>query len=293
MIENIIPKQYRDNFYRNLRTLKIHLNIDEKTKDMNSDSAGSYNSINNEIILNYVDNQRLKEISKKNSNPDNFFWTQINSTLVHELLHMASTYYDKDNNIELSGFNKFPCEGLLNSNRGLTEGMTEVLACMIVPGSVEISCGYYIEEGLINQLALIVGPQVMIDSYFGNLGTKDIINKLDVLDKKFFDGTMLFQYIELNYRIGNEKGEQTILGKIQYRLVKYFEKKIIKDIYNGITEEEIKKEMYMYKCMLITSDVLVGMKKNPDDYPNLKESIELFTELEEKVNKMYSNSVKK
>ena len=147
---------------------------------MKIDGAGSYDFLNNEIILNYEGNQKVKEISKINSNPEVFFRIEINKTLVHELLHMASIYYDKENNKELSGFDSYPNEGLLNCNRGLTEGMTEVLACLIVPGSVEISCGYYIEELFVNQLALIIGANIMIDSYFGNLGIKEIKEKLSL-----------------------------------------------------------------------------------------------------------------
>ena len=43
----------------------IYLNMDEKTENMKIEGVGSYDSVNNEIILSYDYNQFLKEISKK------------------------------------------------------------------------------------------------------------------------------------------------------------------------------------------------------------------------------------
>ena len=65
------------------------------------------------------------------------------------------------------------------------------------------------------------------------------------------------------------------------------------DINNNVSEEEIRNSINMYKNMLITNDKLMYIQKNPEDYPNLNESIELFSELEEKVYRIYSNGIKR
>ena len=70
-----------------------------------------------------------------------------------------------------------------------------------VPGTIEISSGYYIEECLINQIIQLIGPQVFLKSYFGNKGTvllEKELRKIIDNEKLAFE---LFRNIELNYQI--------------------------------------------------------------------------------------------
>ena len=156
VIEKIIPDQYRGKFYEKLKTLKIHLNIDEKTKDMKGKATSFYDYNSNEIILNYNYNQKLKEKSKKNRKPDGYFWFNINNALMGELVYMVSVTYDKENNIVLSGFDDHKAGRLLNFNKGLTKGMTENIVYGLALDSFEFVDSYSIEDNLVSQLEFIV-----------------------------------------------------------------------------------------------------------------------------------------
>lgn len=294
MLKEVIPEQYREKFYEKLKTVKIHFNIDEKTKEMKGSAISFYDHVNNEIILNYKYNQKLKEKSKNKNESDRYFWFNINIALMRELVYMTSVNYDKENNIVLSGFDDYTSERLLNFNKGLTKGMTENIVYGLALDSFEFVDCYSIEDNLVSQLEFIVGSQVMTNSYFGNLGTKEIEKKLDSIDKeKVYDSSVLLKNMELNYELRNSNGEQSILGKIQYQLVEYFKMKIMNYINNGIDKEIIFNLVYMYKLSLITDFSLIKLKKKPSNYPNINESLDLFSELEEIVKKMYYNSVKK
>ena len=167
-IEAIIPEEFKSNFYNNLKTLQIelNLNIEPKTDDEKKfyTICGGYNTKDNKIVMSPESINQLKKISEVTNDPNTFFWKHFNKDLLHELFHMASSHYDKETGTSLSGFDKYPANNIYDSNRGLTEGMTEVLSCCGIPGTIEIACAYYIEELFINQLIQIVGTQPVVDS---------------------------------------------------------------------------------------------------------------------------------
>lgn len=93
-----------NNLYRNLKTLRIT----DQNKFENLFYAGLYNSQTNTIKLD----------TKKNA-------------LGHELLHLASSYYDKETNINYVGFKQG--QGKTQIGAGLNEGYTELLNERIFP----------------------------------------------------------------------------------------------------------------------------------------------------------------
>lgn len=295
-IEAIIPEEFKSNFYNNLKTLQIelNLNIEPKTDDEKKfyTICGGYNTKDNKIVMSPESINQLKKISEVTNDPNTFFWKHFNKDLLHELFHMASSHYDKETGTSLSGFDKYPANNIYDSNRGLTEGMTEVLSCCGIPGTIEIACAYYIEELFINQLIQIVGTQPVLDSYFGNLGNNLLCEKLCEITDDVVKASSLFALIDFNYSLHKKNVEQTILGTIQSRLVDYYSQKILMDIENGISKSEIRKSMDIYKNMLVTKDVLNTMKKDPSNYPNLDGSIEAYNNLEIEVNKLFKNKAK-
>ncbi len=290
-IEGIIPVKYKANFYSNLKTLQIELNLDKEFSEISdtqsSTICGSYNVKENKIVILPESIFLIKEVSKKVANSNAFFWKYYNKDLLHELLHMASSQYDKESDVVLCGFDKYPTDDRCEMNRGLTEGMTEALTCYGIPGTIEISNNYYIEGLFINQLIQIIGAQSLIDSYFGNLGTTMLREKLCDIDGDMAKASSLFLMIELNYSIRERDEEQTILGSIQIQLVEYYSKKVFKDIENGVSETEIRKSMDIYKKMLVTNDILNTMGKNTNNYPNLNTSLEMFSKLEIEVEQLF------
>lgn len=205
-LESIIPENCRENFYRNITTLKTTLNIDIDISKCNvntngySTSAG-YNTSNNRLSMNEKSLSELWKISQSNQNPQDFYWRHYSQTLLHELAHMASSRYNSETEISLCEFDKFPAENENDKNRGLTEGFTEIISMAGVPGTIEISSGYYIEALLINQLIQLIGKEVFLKSYFSNLGTKNIQEKLNEIINNPKMSSNLFRSIELNYNI--------------------------------------------------------------------------------------------
>ena len=285
-LENIIPEEYRDNFYRNIKTLKttLNLNIDlSKPKPSSNDyskSAG-YNTSSNSLTMNEHSLYQLWKIAQSNANPQDFYWRHYAQTLLHELAHMSSSKYDPETKISLCGFDKFPSENEDDNNRGLTEGFTEIISMAGVPGTIEISSGYYIEASLINQLIQIIGNEVFIKSYFCNLGTMPMQEKLNEIINNPNLSHNLFRSIELNYNIRDINETQNILGNIQSTLLDYLDKKL-ESLLADNKVDEINNILTNYELMLISSEKLKIMKKNSQLFVGIDESIQKFNEIKNK-----------
>lgn len=293
-IENIIPDKYRSNFYNNLKTLHIDLNLDAeilKSSDGSYIEVGSYDTKSNKIVFSPEAVKNLKDNSKMADDPKDFFWKIFNKNVLHELFHMASSCFDKEKQIALCGFDKCPNDNICDSNRGLTEGMTEVLACCGIPVVVN-TVSYHIEVLLVNQLASIIGFKPLIDSYFGNLGNKLLCEKLCEIEDDYELASSLFSIINFNFCLHKRNEKQTFLGTAQSMLVYYYSEKVLRNIAKGVPEVEIRKSMECYKNGLITKDLLKIMRKNPSNYPNLDASIESYEKLELRVNELFNDKVK-
>ncbi len=288
-IEGLIPENYKESFYKNLENINVDLNLEGKELENGKDSLGYYDSELNKIIIN---SKKIKDCLKLNNClSDDTFWKVFNKTLIHELFHVASTHCNKDENIVVSGFDKRPSKKLNDSNIGLNEGFTEVLSYAAVPDAPDFIYGYIFETLFASQLSFILGPEVMIESYFGNRGIDLLTEKLCEIKNDKSKAISLFTLIDLNYFITDD-GEQTLLGTIQSKLVEYFKLKILNDIKNGVTEEEINLSINSFKNVLITNNLIISRGKNPSDYPNLHESIEAFSNLEKEIKEMASVELK-
>ncbi len=102
----------------------------------------------------------------------------------------------------------------------------------------------------------------------------------------------LFRSLEINFQIRDLKGKQNILGNIQLILLKYLEKKceILSEKGNL---EDITNILTIYEQMMITPEKLKIMKRNPEDYEGIIESISKFKNLQEQFANKTKNSVSK
>ena len=192
-------------------------------------NIAKYDIENNILTINKESIRQYQKISQKTKNPQDFFWEDFNHDLMHELFHVASS--KKVDNHYICGFDKRPATHSYEENRGLTEGFTEILACNAAPILFEYSCAYYIEELIINQLMVVIGPQVMFDSYFNNSGIKNMAEKLCELDPDFEAALRLFELIEVNFCL-DKNSPSNVLAQIEITILYYFEEKIEKDILN-------------------------------------------------------------
>lgn len=285
-LESIIPEDCRDNFYRNIATLKTTLNIDIDISNYNTNANGystsaGYNTSNNSLTMNENSLYELWTIAQLNNNPQDFYWRHYSQTLLHELAHMASSRYDSETKISLCGFDKFPAENENDKSRGLTEGFTEIISMAGVPGTIEISSGYYIEASLINQLIQLIGNEVFLKSYFSNLGTKNMQEKLNEIINNPTMSSNLFRSIELNYNIRDINEEQNVLGNIQSSLLDYLDKKIELLLADNKVDE-INSILTNYELMIINPEKLKIMQKNSKQYVGVDESIKKFAAIKSK-----------
>lgn len=293
-LENIIPVDCRENFYTNLSSLCTNLNLNIDFSELVSESSkmyetvGGYNTRNNSLEVNKNSMLKTWEIAGQTSNPEEFFWKSYSLSLLHEFSHMASSKYDKDTEISLCGFDKYPPEKQSDKNRGLTEGFTEIIAMAGVPGTIEISSGYYIEASIINQMIQLIGIDVFLKSYFSNLGTtllEDELRNIISDEKKSFE---LFRNIEVNFQIRDLNEKQNILGNIQLSLIDYLDKKCEYLVQIGDTNS-IGNILNIYEQMLVTPDKLKIMLKNPDNYEGVKESLLRFNSIKQKYDYLTNN----
>ena len=263
-VEKSIPFNLRYNFYNNLSTLKVQLNLDKTKILKNFYSFGIYDAKENKII---IDSFAIKIFLKKNNINVIYFNKYINLFLYHELMHMASS--KKDGNIYYSGFDKYPVNITELYSRSLTEGYTEYLACSYYNINNNF---YYIDMKITNMLMCILGNDVIAYSYYNTLGVALLIQKLKEICLNE-DIDKLFKNI--NYRYSERFNEDNVyfIPLIQNILVYIFIVKINNDSINGITYEELMPFINFFKESLITYN---GLKKNYPhfrNFPNLNESL--------------------
>lgn len=283
-LENLIPEDSRDNFYRNIRTLSIDYNfecLDRKKSnnvDANIEGAG-YNCTSNHITINKEYLEYLSSIS----NDENFIYNNYAGSIMHELAHMASANYDRQTNISKCGFNTYPFFDENDNNRGLTEGMTELISFTAIPFVSLYTSGYFMEMKITKQLEMIVGTNVLLESYFSNKGLEEIKNNLLKYindENKVFS---LFRNIEFNYLIRDLTDKQSILGNIQSSLLDFLEAKCKKELENPYLD----KEMFInildfYGKNLIAESDMESIHKNPDNYVGINKNKEQFLKIKDK-----------
>ena len=263
-VEKSIPFNLRHNFYNNLSTLKVELNLDKTKVLKNFCSFGIYDAKENKII---IDSYAIKKFLKKNNINVIYFNKYINLFLYHELMHMASS--KKDGNIYYSGFDKYPVNITELYSRSLTEGYTEYLACRYYNINNNF---YYIDMKITNMLMCILGNDVIAYSYYNTLGVALLIQKLkEICPNEDID--KLFKNI--NYRYSERFNEDNVyfIPLIQNILVNIFIEKINNDILSGVTYEELMPCINFFKESLITYN---GLKKSYPHFrnlPNLNESL--------------------
>jgi len=261
-VEKSIPFNLKYNFYNNLSTLKIELNLDKTKILKNFYSFGIYDAKENKII---IDSYAIKKFIKKNNINVIYFNKYINLFLYHELMHMASS--KKDGNIYYSGFDKYPVNITELYSRSLTEGYTEYLACSYynINNNFINNNFYYIDMKITNMLMCILGNDVIAYSYYNTLGVALLIQKLKEICPNE-DINKLFKNI--NYRYSERFNEDNVyfIPLIQNILVNIFIAKINNDSINGITYEELMPFINFFKESLITYS---GLKNNYSHFRNL------------------------
>ena len=301
-LEDHIPIEHRQSFYDNLSTLTLMHNFNLISSDYfvshdshfsqsnNLDiSIGGYNSKTNNIEIRPQGLWRLWKLAQTTDNPNEYYFRQYMQTLLHELIHMSSTKFNKEGGIALSGFDKYPSQDIKEQNVGLNEGYTELIAMAGVPGTEDIVSPYFIECALINQLIQIIGIDALQESYFGNKGTELLESELCKLINDKEKAFELFRSIEVNYQLGNGSEKQNILGNIQLTMLDYLEKKLEILSVQG-KDGEINKIIYFFENMIVTPRTLQAMGRDANIYEGVTDSIIKLDEIKGKYGKQLDNN---
>ncbi len=226
-IEYLIPLNVRDNFYRNLRTLKVELSSNK------GEDYAYYEFKENELyICTDVDGYLLgdweKDIKDKTKNKI------IESTLCHEFMHMASTKYYSDSNLINSGFSSIIGDDKVLNNY-LNEGFTEMFAEILYPESFLYS-GYKDTTCIANIITSIVGLDKIKELYFSNSLAislenylKSFANEIDVKSIFYWVSNIFWGKIKKN----KDDYNNSLKNVIFHGLIPVLDKAIINGINNG------------------------------------------------------------
>ena len=188
---------------------------------------------------------------------------------------MASSSFDKETGVITSGFG----DSVRLMNRGLTEGFTELLSMISIPGTLEINSFYYPFILLSKQLVYLVGMDVMMESYFGTHDTRLIEKELNKIENNQGFSFGLLSNIESSFMIKENLGDvkQTFMGSAQNLMVYYFEQKMIKAIEErSISKKEVEELITDFENSLITPEILSLNKLNSENYVGIDKSLNAF-----------------
>lgn len=176
-------------------------------------SLGYYDSDYNEIVVEYYKDRRISKES-------------IYSTLIHELLHMASTREFEDG--ILTGF-EIPYLLGLSLNEGYTEYLTEKYFTKGIEYVKSNSVNLFLAKGIEN----IIGSEIM-QKHFFNADLNGLINELS----KYATREEIIRLLFLIDRQGRLMRESKDLFNIIEEIARLNAKKLIRDLEQGLISYE-------------------------------------------------------
>jgi hypothetical protein len=276
-VENLIPSNYRNDFYHSLATLKINFNKDNVPET----KRGFYRFEDNSITI-----YTKKFIDDQNKNKsDSLAVEKINiifyKTLLHELLHMAST--KNINNQIISGFDNVLSDLEAEKNRGITEGLTEFITIKAFPNGCAYDTSYYMECAFAAQLIEIIGLEPVLSAYFSGQGIEPLKAELNKIIPDDMVSNYLFRMIEDNFNLRNTNYPQSFAGDIQECLINYYKEKVNKAVKNHtMTKEEVLAGINNYASALVTKETILNHGADYRIYPTIEYSLSLYEELKDK-----------
>lgn len=184
-----LPEKNLTNFYNNIRTLKVGLKKEEKERNSNTTTVGTYETKKNQVKFT---NEEKKQV------------------VFHELFHMASSKYQ--NGITYSGFSQSKFLSGLKIGNGLNEGYTETMSERYFGRNYSVSSGYRYATFVVARVEEIVGRERMEELYL-NADLLGLINELKKYNSeenimKFIASTdFLLDRFSLKKFIFREKGK--------------------------------------------------------------------------------------
>ena len=180
-LDNIVNSISRNNLIlliNNLSSLQVDNKLNIKNLIDNAQicyfykyyGIASYEGKNNLIKIispvEYSINEKILNLDRKVKRENIPYDTYIERVLFHELLHMSSTIYDKNNNRRFSGFEQLDFVSDQRIGVGLTEGYTENLVEKFFCDDLTLNYSYRYEKNISSLLEEILGSELMQSLYF-------------------------------------------------------------------------------------------------------------------------------
>lgn len=283
-IESSIPEDCRQNFYENLKTLR--LNIGDMA-NKGEDVAGVYNGKSNKIVINKCMLDKLKE--NYNIQYVEELKDCILMAMYHELLHMASCTRDEKTNYYAGGFQHVERnedgEFLYSEDlKGMTEGFTEKLTMLVFGKRTYESHSIYGRQmNFTEHLSKLTDLETMKRAYFNNRNGMDLVDKkLEELDGKA-SHIDLYEDIERDYRMKDNKEmeeeyDKYLLADIERRLLDLSKEKVKELLQENpnMTDEEITDFWKEIAGTINFPEKLELMGENPENYNGLEQLRPMF-----------------
>lgn len=194
---------------------------------------GLYFTKYNNILLMFAKGKETKTIAK------------------HELFHMASSYYDKENKIKYSGFYQTDLYKKINFCRGLNEGYTEVLTERYFENGIQKQEGTFIYLFCRNVASLfekIIGQEKMENLYM-NANLKDLFFEAEKYNEKE-------QFLNFNHNM--DYLYKYSLEKIKGMFIPNFYLKKIEPIQKYLLDTYVNKKFIELENQQINYDILIN-----------------------------------
>ena len=283
-IERLIPENARENFYNNLKTLKINLEFPTVQElrtpiNMNNIVSPNYDMYNNQVNINKeLIKLFYREAISNGYYVDQYITQELSEILMHELLHMSSTNIKEKS----TGFINPNEARLFSENYGLTEGYTDYIT---QTSQNRYDRKYPMFDVFAHDISLLIGDSTMKSIYFSGEGPRRV---QDELNKIINDDGVSFhllgaieEFFETIYNNGEIKKypKNNILVNINHLLNEYLYAKINQLKEKGSPKEEIENLINNFK--MVDEKYLINYGINPDLHMGVRFSIDEFNSIVE------------
>lgn len=243
-VKELITENCGGNIDNNIKTLKIYLYENKEG------CTGEYSQIGNYINLS------LKGMSNESYSNNYDYFDYLNCSIRYLLLNVASTKFDKENNIVYSGFSTINFNNEMGDDlhTGLDRGFMSLLLKSDATENIKFSKIYYSIAGMLTE---IVGIDIMKDAFFNNKGITPMIDKLSWLGINKDESKKLFKDINKLKDAFSGKYINEKLPVIQRTLVSFFSNKVEKSESKDVLIKEKNSFIYFLDDNVKTGNFLI------------------------------------
>lgn len=251
-VEKFIPFNFRKNFYKNLKNLTIEyigtIDLNCTYNEDFNESLSEYDYTTNTIRVNL--NAINNAVTNIEENKEQKYEELFRHALIHELLHMASTNYKKLKPTK-TGLGYIDTYSEYATLVGITEGYTELLASEIEKENITfLKNNPYVYQILLSkQIEIIVGKDIMTESYFDEAADKLIKKKLKKINPDLPVNTLLVAISNTLNGAYDEDSLYFVLCELQKKLrelceIKYLNQELSDDQLEEFERYIIDEELY-------------------------------------------------